>query len=83
MDAKLLVDYFNKGSNNVSEFGAILKDCKRCCNVYFKNSKVEFNRRQVNEVAHTFAREALFLTSPQVFNDVPLCILTLINNEKL
>ncbi|XP_024640669.1 uncharacterized protein [Medicago truncatula] len=42
MDAKLVVDYFNKGSNNVSEFGAILEDCKRCRNVYFENSKVEF-----------------------------------------
>jgi len=34
-------------------------------------------------VAHTLAREALFLAGPEVFNDVPLCILTLINNEKL
>jgi len=83
MDAKLVVDYFNKGSNNVSEFGAILEECKRCRNVYFENSTVEFNRRQVNEVAHTLARKALFLASPQVFNDVSLCILTLINNEKL
>jgi len=43
MDAKKVVDYFNEGSNNVSEFGAILDECKRCLNVYFKNSKVEFN----------------------------------------
>jgi hypothetical protein len=82
MGAKLVVDYFNKGSNNVSEFGAILEECKRWRNVYFENSKVEFSRRQANEVAHTLAREALFFASPQVFNDVPLCILTLINNQK-
>lgn len=83
LDAKKVVDYFHKGSNDVSEFGAILEECKRCCNLYFENSKVEFSRRQANEVAHTLAREALFLASPHVFNDIPLCILTLINNEKL
>ncbi|KEH25827.1 hypothetical protein MTR_6g034915 [Medicago truncatula] len=66
MDAKLVVDYFTKGNNNVSE-----------------NFKMEFSWRQANEVAHTLAREALFLPSSQVFNDVPLSILTLINNEKL
>jgi len=44
MDAKLVVDYFNKGSNNVSEFGAILEECKRCRYVYFENSKVSLIR---------------------------------------
>jgi len=41
MDAKKVVDYFNKGSNDVSEFGVIVDECRRCCNVYFENSKVE------------------------------------------
>jgi len=53
------------------------------CFFYFENSKVEFSRRQANEVAHILAREATFLASPHVFNYVPLCIETLIFNEKL
>jgi len=44
---------------------------------------MEFSQRQANEVAHSLVKEALFLSGPHVFNDVPLCILTLINNEKL
>lgn len=44
----------------IFEFGAIVDECKRCCNVYFENSKVEFSRRQVSEVPHTLVREALF-----------------------
>ena len=83
IDAKKVVDYFNKGNNDVSEFEVIVDECRRCCRVYFENSKVEFSPRQTNEVAHTLAREALFLAGPHVFNDVPLCILSLINNKKL
>jgi len=53
LDAKKVVDYFNRGSNDVSEFGAIMDACRRIHNSYFENSKVEFRRRQANEVAHT------------------------------
>ena len=55
LDAKKVVDYFNRCSNDISEFGAIVEDCQRSCNLYFENSKVEFSRRQANEVAHTLA----------------------------
>ena len=83
LDAKKVVDYYNRGRNDISEFGAIVDECKRRCCVYFEKSKVEFNRRQANVVAHTLAREVTLLASPHVFDDVPLCILTLISNEKL
>jgi len=56
LDAKRVVDYYNKGKDDVSEFGTII-ECKRCCQVYYKNSQFEFNRRQANEVDHTLARE--------------------------
>ena len=78
LDAKKVVDYCNGGHNDIFEFGAIIDQCKRCCFSYFENSKVEFSRRQTNGVAHTLAREVTFLTSPCIFNDVPLCIETLI-----
>jgi len=71
MDAKKVVDYFNKGRNDISEFGAIMDECRKNCIDYFENSKVEFSRRQANVVAHTLAREAISLASPHVFDDVP------------
>ena len=82
LDAKKVLDYFNGGHNDIFEFGAIIEDCRRCCQAHFPNSKVEFNRRQANEVPHTLARDATFLASPHV-NVVPSCISTLISNEKL
>jgi len=58
LDAKKVVDYFNEGSNDISEFGAIVEECRRNFVTYFENSKVEFSRRQANEVArsHTCSR---------------------------
>jgi hypothetical protein len=47
------------------------------------NSRVEFNRRQVNEVAHVLARVALFSASPTIYIDVPHCIEQSIANEML
>jgi len=55
LDVKKVVDYFNKGSNDIYEFGAIVEECRRSCNLYFENSKVEFNRRQASEVVHILA----------------------------
>jgi ribonuclease HI len=83
LDAKRVVDYFNNGNNDISEFGAIIDDCRQRCISYFENSKVEFCRRQANEVAHNLAREATFLASPHDFNVMPSCIGSLIYNEKL
>jgi len=50
MDAKNVVDYFNKDIDDISEFGAIVEECERNCVTYFENSRVEFSRRQANEV---------------------------------
>jgi hypothetical protein len=60
-----------------------VEECRRNCVTYFQNTKVEFSRTQATEVAHTLAREATFLASPQIFNVAPLCISILIINEKL
>lgn len=74
LEAKRVVDHFNIGNNDISEFGVIIDDCRKRCNSYFRNSKVEFCRRQANEVAYNLAREATFLASPHDFNGVPSCI---------
>ena len=55
MDAKKVVDYFNKGRNDISEFGAGMDECTKNCIDYFENSKVEFSRRQTNTVTHALA----------------------------
>jgi len=39
MDVKRVVDYYNKGSNDISEFSAIIDDCRRRCCYWFENSK--------------------------------------------
>jgi len=59
------------------------RNAKDAVMLFLENSKAEFNRRQANKVAHTLASEAIFSADPHVFSDVPLCILILINNEKL
>jgi len=70
LDAEKVIDYFNKGNNDIFEFETIVEECRRNCNFYFANSKVEFSRRPVNEVAHTLVREVTFSTNPHTFNDV-------------
>jgi len=73
LDAKIVVYYFNNGNHNIRKFGTILDECKRCCNLFFTNSHVEFSRRQAIEVTYTLAREATVLTSLHIFVDVPSC----------
>ncbi|AES74135.1 hypothetical protein MTR_3g116210 [Medicago truncatula] len=34
-DTKKVVDYFNKGNNDISEFGAIMDKCRKNCNDFF------------------------------------------------
>ena len=57
---KKVVDYYNGGHNDISEFGAIIENCRRRCQAHFPNSKIEFSRRQINEVVHTLARKRPF-----------------------
>ncbi|AES60782.2 hypothetical protein MTR_3g111390 [Medicago truncatula] len=41
MDAKRVVDYYNKVSNDISEFSATIDDCRRRCCYWFENSKTK------------------------------------------
>lgn len=83
LNAKKVVDYFNGERNDVSEFGAIVDDCRRRSNVYFENSKVKFSQRQANVVANTLAREVTSLTSLMSLMIYLLCISTLIFNKNI
>ncbi|XP_024630887.1 uncharacterized protein [Medicago truncatula] len=83
LDSKTTVDAFNKSRPDVYEFGLIISACRSLFDLHFTNSKVEFNRRQANEVAHTIAGVAILLASPITYSYVPRCIEHLIFNEML
>jgi len=51
--------------------------------IHRTNSKVEFNRIQVNEVAYILAGVATLLVNPTTYSYVPCCIEHLIINEML
>lgn len=46
--AKKVVDYYSKGSNDIFEFGAIIDECRRCCKLFFENSKAMFGLMECN-----------------------------------
>ncbi|GAU35225.1 hypothetical protein TSUD_205010 [Trifolium subterraneum] len=81
LDSQIVVTKFHSKNRDESELGDIIKDCRTMFNTHFRNSRVEFIRRQANEVAHVLAREATSLASFHIFIDVPLCIRDIIMNE--
>lgn len=48
---------------------------------FFQNSRVEFTKRQANIVAHKLAKVVTLYASPQIFFDIPACIVFQIMNE--
>ncbi|XP_024630813.1 uncharacterized protein [Medicago truncatula] len=81
-DSKIVADSVYKG-NGVSDFMAIIQDCRHLLMTDLVNSDVSFIRRQANGVAHSLAREALSHASFHLHLNIPHCITTLINNERL
>nr|ABN08771.1 probable reverse transcriptase At2g02650 -, related [Medicago truncatula] len=51
LDSKITTDAFHNRQVDVTEFGQVISTCRSLFNSHFSNSKVEFNRRQSNEVA--------------------------------
>jgi hypothetical protein len=74
LDSKNIVTSFHSKRNNVSELGDIIRDCARLHKTYFRNSNIEFIRRQTNEVAHVLARVVTSTTSFHLFIDISTCI---------
>lgn len=50
---------------------------------HFVNSRVEFNWRQANMVAHALVSEAILSARPTIYLEVPHYITSLIINEML
>jgi ribonuclease HI len=71
MDCKSVVDRLYSNRMYTSDLGAIQSYCKLILATSFMNSQVKFIRRQVNEVAHTFAQVSTSLASFHNFIAVP------------
>jgi hypothetical protein len=83
LDAKSVVDSFNKTTHDLSYFGFIIKDCKSYLLNLCSNSLVEFSRRQATMEAHKLAMTAIYMDNSHVFELMPNCILTYIINDML
>jgi hypothetical protein len=83
LDAKNVVMKFHNNNDDISELGEFIMDCQQLHNTFFKNSMVEFIRRQANEAAHILTRVTLPLASFHIFTDLPICIHNIIINEML
>jgi len=68
-DSKVVVDSIYKG-DGVSDFMAIIHDCRHLLMTNLANSDVKFIRRQTNNVAHSLAMEMLVSSYILIFHIV-------------
>ncbi|KAK2355667.1 hypothetical protein QL285_093058 [Trifolium repens] len=83
LDSQIGTDAFHRQRPDITEFGQLMSVTRGLFTSSFRNSRVEFNRRQANEVAHVLARVAPFSASPTIYIDVPHCIEHYIANDML
>jgi ribonuclease HI len=83
LDSKITTDAFNHRQTDVPKFCQVISAYQSLFNTNFSNSKVEFNRRQANEAAHTLTGVATLSASPNIYYCVHRCIISLIINEML
>jgi len=81
LDSKTVVDSLYDNKSGVSNFSAIINDCRRLLAFDLVTFDVRFIRRQTNEVAHNFARVALRHASFHIHIRIPSSISTIIMNE--
>jgi ribonuclease HI len=79
-DSKLVVDAITLRQTGVSEFSLLISHIQSLLSLhnYFE---VKYVRRRANKVAHYLARAAFSMSSRRVFDLVPPCIETYLNNE--
>jgi ribonuclease HI len=79
-DSKVVVDAIHSSQSGVSEFSLLISHIQSLLRLhnYFE---VKYVRRQANKVAHFLARAAFSLSSRRIFDYVPPCIETYLNNE--
>jgi len=81
LDPKRVMDSFHSTRNDVSNLGAIIREFRNTFSSFFTNLRVEFIRRQANEVAHKLARTATSYASIHYFTELPDCIHDVLMNE--
>jgi hypothetical protein len=75
LDSKITTNAFRTRRIDVTEFSHVITTCRHLFSS-FTNSRVEFNRRQANVVAHTLASETTLSANPTVYFEIPYCIET-------
>ncbi|KAK2370554.1 hypothetical protein QL285_083597 [Trifolium repens] len=80
-DSKLVVDAISSRQSGVSEFSLLISHIQSLLrmNNYFE---VKYVSRQANKVAHYLARAAFSMSRRRIFDWIPRCIETYLNNER-
>ena len=81
LDSKIVVDSLYDSKSGVSNFSAVINDCRHLLASDLVTSDVRFIRRQANEVAHSFAQVALRHASFHIHIRIPSYISAIIMNE--
>ena len=81
MDSKTVVDSVHGGSNGVSNYMAIINDCRHMLAIDLTNLDLKFIRRQANGAAHSLAKEAPSNPSFHIYSNIPSCISDILFNE--
>jgi len=68
---------------DVTEIGEVISTWRSLFTTHLANSKVEFNRRQTNEVVRILVGVATLSVGLKIYYHIPRCINSLIINEML
>jgi len=52
LDSKTVVNAFDGGNNNITEFVSIIQNCRQLYSIFFHNFMVDFKLRQVNGIVY-------------------------------
>jgi ribonuclease HI len=79
-DSKIVVDAISSSQHGLSEFHILISHIQSLLSLhnYFE---VKYVKRQANIVAHTLARAAYSMSHRCIFDSIPRCIETVLNNE--
>ncbi|XP_058733989.1 uncharacterized protein LOC131605677 [Vicia villosa] len=80
-DSQLVVQSLRSNAHGTSEFNFIISSIKLLL-LDFPHFEVKFVKRQANLVAHTLAKAANSWTRRMLFDEIPPCIFSHLNNEK-
>jgi hypothetical protein len=81
IDSKTVMDSLYDSKSDVSNYSAVINDCRHVLAYDLVTSNVRFIRRQAKEVVHGLARMALCHISFHIPIRIPSCISTIILNR--